>query len=126
MAFGYAGINLEFSGKESNEIGVCSKTGKIVVRIDPRYYRPTEVNLLVGDSSKAHDLLDWKSSTSISDLCKEMVFSDIFRATQSTNNNSKKIEEIVHESEGFFGWYEKNTKNFENFLKLNSFISESV
>lgn len=86
MAFQEVGITLEFSGKDENEIAkVASCTnpkyqleiGKTVVKVDPEYYRPTEVDLLIGDPTKAKEKLGWTATYDIAALCKEMVASDL-------------------------------------------------
>lgn len=60
LAFGEIGINLEWKGTGKDEQGLCKKTGRTLVQIDPRYFRPTEVELLLGDSTKARKQLGWK------------------------------------------------------------------
>ena len=77
MAFQEVGIHLEWQGKEENEKGIDKVTGKIIVEIDPKYYRPAEVDLLVGDASKARKELGWEPKYTVQDLCKEMVASDL-------------------------------------------------
>jgi len=77
LAFLYAGIPVEFSGEGLDEIGICVKTGKVVVRVDPRYYRPTEVAYLLGDPSKAKRVLGWEAKISVEELCREMVEFDM-------------------------------------------------
>lgn len=76
-AFEDAGIDLEFRGEGIDEKGYCKKTGAVIVEIDPRYFRPTEVDLLIGDPSKAKQKLGWVHSTSIRDLAHEMVQADL-------------------------------------------------
>jgi GDPmannose 4,6-dehydratase len=76
-AFSEIGIDLAWSGEGVEEKGACSKTGKIYVEVDPRYFRPTEVELLLGDPSKAQRKLGWKHETKWSDLCVEMVQADL-------------------------------------------------
>ncbi len=78
MAFAAAGIELEFSGVEANEVA-RDKDGNIRVKIDPRHYRPAEVELLIGDSSKAQQQLGWQPKTTLEQLCKMMVEADILR-----------------------------------------------
>ncbi len=77
LAFAEAGINLKWEGDGESEKGICKATGNVLVEIDPRYYRPTEVDTLVGDASKAERTLGWKATTSWQDLCKEMVEADL-------------------------------------------------
>ncbi|WP_425523723.1 GDP-mannose 4,6-dehydratase [Rhizobium setariae] len=76
-AFEDVGINLEWRGKGVDEKGYDILSGKVVVEIDPRYFRPTEVELLIGDPTKAHEKLGWKHETSVRDLCREMVNEDL-------------------------------------------------
>jgi GDPmannose 4,6-dehydratase len=76
-AFGEVGRRIIWRGKGTEETGLDSKSGKVLVAIDPRYFRPTEVDLLVGDASKAHQKLGWRHKTSFADLVKEMVASDL-------------------------------------------------
>lgn len=85
MAFKAADIELEFSGSERAETGVDAATGKVVVRVDPRFYRPAEVDLLIGDSSKAREELGWVPETTLEDLCRMMVEADL-RRNQSRNS----------------------------------------
>lgn len=86
MAFGYCGIELEFIGEGINEKGVvksCSnpeyqlETGLEVVAVDPRYFRPTEVDLLLGDPTKAEQKLGWKREYQLEELVNEMMASDL-------------------------------------------------
>ena len=106
MAFGYAGIDLEFNGKGVDEIGIDKKTGKVVVKIDANYFRPAEVELLVGDATKAEKILNWKAKVTVSELCKEMVKADLYRVKCKTGIlkfDSPSVEELVHSEGGFFG-----------------------
>jgi len=86
MAFGEVGIELEFSGQGENEIGKVKKcnnpeynlpVGKEVVAVDKNYYRPTEVDLLIGDPTKAKTKLGWKLKYELKDLVKDMMTSDV-------------------------------------------------
>ena len=86
MAFGEVGIELEFKGKDEKETGVvksCTNpefqlpVGQEVVAVDPRYYRPTEVDLLIGDPTKAQTQLGWKPVYDLAALVKEMVSNDV-------------------------------------------------
>jgi GDPmannose 4,6-dehydratase len=76
-AFDYVGITLEWKGEGVEEKGYCTKTGKCLIEIDPRYFRPTEVELLIGDPAKAKEKLGWTHDTSPRDLCREMVEADL-------------------------------------------------
>ena len=77
MAFAETGIKIEWKGKGVDEKGIDVSSGKILIEIDKKYFRPTEVDLLVGDASKAKKLLGWKPKYTVEDLVKEMVASDI-------------------------------------------------
>jgi GDPmannose 4,6-dehydratase len=86
MAFSEIGVELQFEGSNENEtakVVSCSnptyqlEIGKIVVRIDTRYYRPTEVDLLIGDPTKAKTQLGWKPKYDLAAMVKEMVESDL-------------------------------------------------
>jgi GDPmannose 4,6-dehydratase len=81
-AFGHIGKNIVWEGKGIDEKGVDGATGKVLVQIDPRYFRPTEVDLLLGDPSKAHDRLGWKHRTNFPDLVKDMVEADLSAVAQ--------------------------------------------
>lgn len=104
MAFAEVGIELAFRGENAKETGYvvrCShpdfqlETGREVVAVDPRYFRPTEVDLLIGDPTKANTLLGWKPKYDLPALVKEMVAADV---------NSFKREKLLSES----GYYIKN------------------
>lgn len=86
MAFGEVGIELAFEGENENEIAkiaACNnplyqlEIGKVVVRVDPEYYRPTEVDLLIGDPTKSKTKLGWKPQYDLTALVKEMIASDL-------------------------------------------------
>lgn len=77
MAFGYFDIPIEWKGKGIDEVGINAKNGKVIVKVDKRYFRPAEVDLLVGDYSKAQKLLNWEPKHSVEELCKEMVMADL-------------------------------------------------
>ncbi|MHA1524884.1 MAG: GDP-mannose 4,6-dehydratase [Alphaproteobacteria bacterium] len=76
-AFGCANRSIVWSGQGVDEIGTDADTGKVLVRIDPRYFRPTEVETLLGDAAKAHENLGWTPKTSFADLVAEMVEADM-------------------------------------------------
>ena len=86
MSFAEVGVEVEFKGKGEKEVGVVTscthpdyqlETGKEIVAVDPRYYRPTEVDLLIGDPSKANRQLGWKPKYDLNGLIKERVEADI-------------------------------------------------
>lgn len=74
-----AGISIEWQGEGESEQAIDCTTGKTVVRINPRFYRPAEVDLLVGDASKARDELGWEPTTTLEQMCAMMVEADIRR-----------------------------------------------
>ncbi|WP_341582304.1 GDP-mannose 4,6-dehydratase [Marinobacter metalliresistant] len=82
LAFKAVGITLRWEGKAEDEVGVDTATGNVVVRVNPKFYRPAEVELLIGDPKKARDELGWEPKTSIEDLCKMMVEADLRRNEQ--------------------------------------------
>lgn len=77
LAFAEVGRKIKWKGKGVNEKGIDAKTGETLIEIDPRYFRPTEVDLLLGDPRKAHKVLGWKHKTSFKTMVKEMVASDL-------------------------------------------------
>ncbi len=77
MAFKEVGMNIEFKGEGADEKGYDTETGKVVIEVDPRYFRPTEVDLLLGDSSKARKELGWEPKYDLQALVKEMVENDM-------------------------------------------------
>ena len=77
MAFEAAGIELAWEGSDEDEKGYDRETGRCVVEIDPRYYRPTEVHQLLGEAEKAREALGWTPSTSLEQLAEEMVEQDL-------------------------------------------------
>lgn len=76
-AFAETDIALEWRGAGVDEAGICTRTGRTVVKVDPRYFRPTEVELLIGDPAKAKALLGWEATTTLAELCAEMVREDL-------------------------------------------------
>lgn len=77
LAFAEVGRQVEWKGQGVDEIGIDAQSGDVLVRIDARYFRPTEVDLLIGDPTKAHTKLGWKHTTSFPELVKEMVRADL-------------------------------------------------
>lgn len=83
LAFGTAGIPLEWRGEGLDEVGVDSRDGAVRVRIDPRFFRPTEVDHLLGDASKARRLLGWEPEVSFEELVRRMVEADLHAARRA-------------------------------------------
>lgn len=79
LSFNKIEIQLEWKGTAENEKGYCSKSGRELVTINPKYYRPAEVELLIGDAKKANELLHWKPKTGLDALCSLMVEADLKR-----------------------------------------------
>lgn len=82
MAFKAVDVELDWQGSADNEKAVDIKTGKTLVAVNPKYYRPAEVELLIGDPEKATRELGWKPTTSLEQLCSMMVEADLRRNTQ--------------------------------------------
>ena len=80
LAFQEAGITIVWKGEGIHEKGIDSGTGKVLIEVDPRYFRPTEVELLVGDPSKAKDKLGWIPKVNFQELIKMMVSADLKEA----------------------------------------------
>lgn len=79
MAFKGAGIAVDFQGAAENETAVDTATGKTVMRINPKFYRPAEVDLLIGNPAKAKSKLGWEPKTTLEELCQMMVEADLRR-----------------------------------------------
>jgi len=88
-AFALTGTSIAWTGKGVEEQGSDAKTGAVVVRIDPRYFRPTEVDELLGDASKARAKLGWQHMTDFATLVKEMVESDLEAVRRETGRNDR-------------------------------------
>lgn len=99
LAFRYVGIELEWQGKEDNEIGINKATGKIVVKVNPKFYRPAEVELLLGSPEKAKNSLDWNLEVSFIELVERMMKSDLEKVTQEIEyfQNSKEVAATIQE-----------------------------
>ena len=82
MSFQAVGIKLEWSGAAEEEVALDSGSGKTLVSVNPKFYRPAEVDLLIGDSSKAREVLGWQATTKLEALCKIMVTADLERNEQ--------------------------------------------
>ena len=79
MAFKGAGITVDFKGETENETAVDVATGRTVMRVNPKFYRPAEVELLIGDPARAKEKLDWAPTTTLEELCQMMVEADLRR-----------------------------------------------
>jgi GDPmannose 4,6-dehydratase len=88
-AFACVDRSIEWRGKGAKEVGLDAKTGKDIVRIDPRYFRPTEVDELLGDASKARAQLGWKPKVTFAELVAEMVENDRMAVEQETARNDR-------------------------------------
>jgi GDPmannose 4,6-dehydratase len=82
MAFSAAGFQLEWSGKDERETGIDVATGRTLVRVNPKFYRPAEVDLLIGTADKAREKLGWEPKTTLESLCAMMVEADLKRNAQ--------------------------------------------
>ncbi|MGF6765489.1 GDPmannose 4,6-dehydratase [Paraburkholderia sp. GAS33] len=85
MAGRAAGFDIAWQGKDDKEVGVDSKSGKTIVRINPKFHRPAEVDLLIGDPAKARNDLGWEPKTTLEQLCQMMVEADIRRNEAGTS-----------------------------------------
>ena len=77
LAFAEVGIDIAWQGEAAKKQGVCTKTNKVLVRVDPRYFRPTEVDLLIGNSTKARQTLGWRPRTTLQEMVAEMIACDL-------------------------------------------------
>ncbi|BCS80357.1 GDP-mannose 4,6-dehydratase [Anaerocellum diazotrophicum] len=85
-AFKYVDIDIEWVGQGVDEKGIDAKTGKVLVEVDPRYFRPTEVDILVGDATKARQVLGWQPTVTFDELVKIMMESDLKEAERELFN----------------------------------------
>lgn len=79
MAFKAVDISLEWKGSGEDEQGICTKSGKTLVQVNPKFYRPAEVELLIGNPAKAKEKLGWEPKTTLEELCAMMVENDLRR-----------------------------------------------
>ena len=86
-AFARADIQIGWRGEGVAEEGVCARSGKVLVSVDPRYFRPTEVDLLIGDATKARTALGWAPTTPFAELVGEMVASDLEVVAREARRN---------------------------------------
>lgn len=97
MVFKEAGIDIEFTGNGIAEKGIDKATGKTIIEIDPKYFRPTEVDFLLGDSSKARKILGWKPKYTLDMLVKEMVAEDMKGAEKAMILRKEGFPELVQQ-----------------------------
>nr|WP_246399926.1 GDP-mannose 4,6-dehydratase [Amaricoccus macauensis] len=90
-AFAHTGRQIDWRGDGVEEVGVCAETGKTFVKVDPRYFRPTEVDLLIGNPARAHDRLGWRHKTSLDDLVAEMVAADVANVRREHNQIGRHV-----------------------------------
>jgi GDPmannose 4,6-dehydratase len=86
MAANVIDIDLSWEGQGIDEVGIDRRSGRTVVRINPRFFRPAEVDLLLGDASKAARELGWRATTPLPHICEEMVLADIRRITSGNDH----------------------------------------
>ena len=95
MTFAELGIDLEFVGTGVEEKGIDKATGKTLIEVDPRYFRPAEVELLLGDSTKARTELGWKPTYDLPALVKDMVQHDLELAKKEKTLREQGYEVLV-------------------------------
>lgn len=88
-AFSEIGVTIQWRGEGVEETGVCARTGRVLVEVDPRYFRPTEVDLLIGDPTKARAKLGWSHDMRWPDLCAEMVREDLVAVAREQRRNAE-------------------------------------
>lgn len=89
LAFGHIGRQIEWRGEGIEEEGLDANSGQALIKIDPRYFRPTEAAMLLGDPSKAYETLGWRHRTNFETLVKEMVEADRVTVRQETKHNGE-------------------------------------
>jgi GDPmannose 4,6-dehydratase len=91
MSFKHLDIEIDWVGVGKDEKGIDRKTGKVIVEIDEEYFRPTEVDQLLGDSTKARTVLGWRPKYTVNELCKEMVYSDFEKISKKYLESGKRF-----------------------------------
>jgi GDPmannose 4,6-dehydratase len=94
LAFAKVGRTLEWQGEGVDELGIDGQNGDVLVRVDPRYFRPTEVDLLLGDPSKARRVLGWHHKVTFPELVSEMVNSDLEVIAKEFHQSERSYEQI--------------------------------
>ncbi len=95
-AFAEVGTRIEWRGSGTEEQGVDAENGKVLVEIDPRYFRPAEVDQLLGDPTKAREKLGWRHSTSFAELVREMVAADLAAVSREHNSDGAGSRQSLH------------------------------
>ncbi|HEX5352569.1 MAG TPA: GDP-mannose 4,6-dehydratase [Rhodanobacteraceae bacterium] len=85
QAFKAVGIDIEWRGNGQGETGIRTDTGKVVVKVNPKFYRPAEVDVLVGDAAHAREVLGWQAKTTLEELCRMMVEADLKRVERGVS-----------------------------------------
>ena len=94
--FAEVGMDIEFRGSGIEEVGIDKATGKTIVSVDPAYFRPTEVDLLLGNPAKAQEKLGWRHETTVRELAQEMVAADL-RLMKETPNATHSVDEDLEQ-----------------------------
>jgi GDPmannose 4,6-dehydratase len=89
MSFNFLDIEIDWIGSGKDEKGIDKNTGRVIVEIDPEYFRPTEVDQLLGDSTKARTKLGWIPKYTVEELCREMVYSDFEKISKQQENEKR-------------------------------------
>lgn len=95
LAFKKVNIEIIWKGKGTNELGLNKVTGKTIVKVNPKFFRPAEVELLLGDSSKAKRILKWKTNTSFEELIEIMVESDLMKVQKETMHYTNENNMVI-------------------------------
>ena len=85
LAFKAVGVELEWKGMDESETGVRTDTGKVVVKVNPKFYRRAEVDMLIGDATHAREALGWQAKTTLEELCRMMVAADLKRVERGVS-----------------------------------------
>lgn len=89
-AFRHIDVELNWVGEGVDEKGICDKTGRVLVEVDPRHFRPTEVDLLIGDATKAKERLGWSTEIGWQELCAEMVAADLIAVAKEERQGTSR------------------------------------
>lgn len=89
LAFGHTGVTIEWHGEGVDEVGIDSDSGAVRVRIDPRYFRPTEVDQLLCDPAKAKKILGWECTVTFPELVEDMVKADLLAVAEERSRRNR-------------------------------------